>query len=289
MNLRRSAFKILGLLLVAAFSWGCASTPKKEPVRSDKEIYQEAERKLERKKYEQAREDLGKILTQYPESDLAPLAKLSIARAYYRERKYEEARTEYLKFLDLHPQHERADEVHYFLGLTYFDQINSVDRDQSSTQKALDHFQTLTDAMPDSPYAQEAARKSEICRKKLAEKELYVGTFYFNRGRYEAALHRFKVVLGKYPGLGLDDQALYYVGESLWRLDQKERAKEAFQHLLQEHPDSRFAYEAGKRLGITVASKPRRESSGSFLTNLLHSLKQSFKELKDSIVELGKE
>ncbi len=284
MDSRRLIFKILSVLIVVVIIASCASAPKRDVTRSDKEIYQEAERKLQRKKYEDSRKELENILIRYPDSDLAPLAKLGIARAYYMERKYEEARTEYFKFLDLHPQHEKADEAHYFLGLTYYDQIDSVDRDQSSTQKALSEFQIVADTMPDSPYAREAAKKAEVCRKKLAEKEIYVGNFYLKRDEYKAALQRFQAVLDKYPGLGLDDQALYFKGETLWGLGQKERAKEAYERLIKEYPDSPYAYDAGKRLGIAMAQK-----SGSFFFNLLNSLKQSFKEVKDSILELGRE
>lgn len=240
----------LGFALFAFLLASCAAKQPPMVERSDRELYTLAEGAIQRKEYEAARNDLQQLLKQFPESELQPWARLLLGRAFFLEKQYDEARAEYAKFLDLYPQHEMIDEAHYFTGLSYFNQMERVDRDQSFTQKALEHFQLILSQMPDSSYVQDVKVKAAICRRRLAEKELYVGTFYLHRGNYAAALARFETVLNRYHGIGLDDRALFYKMASLLRLEQKEKAQEAFRRLLQEHPGSPLVKEAAKELGV---------------------------------------
>lgn len=172
---------------------------------------------------------------------------LDSARSAFGEEKYQEARGLYLGFLNLFPHHELAGEAHYFLGLSYFKEVRDVDLDQSFTRKAVEQFEAVLEK-PDSPYAADAQAKLDPCRRRLAEKELYVGMFYLKRGRYAAALGRFETILNKYQGNGLDDQALFYKGEALWRLQRQEEGRAAFRHLLEDHPGSPMVEKAADRL-----------------------------------------
>ncbi|HWT78498.1 MAG TPA: outer membrane protein assembly factor BamD, partial [Candidatus Methylomirabilis sp.] len=209
----------------AIYDFLYGSPARREGQRSDQELMRSAEVSMERHNYEDARKDLQRLMNQFPDSDLVTLARLASAKALYMERKYDEARAEYQRFLDLHPQHDRADEAHYYLAMAYFRQSDTPDRDQSFTRKALDEFELLINQMPDSQYTPDARERRVECRRKLAEKELYVASFYFDHGQYGAAAGRCSRLLAEYPGAGVDDVALYYLGESLWRLEQKDQAR----------------------------------------------------------------
>ena len=132
-----------------------------------------------------------------------------------------------------------------------------MDRDQSFARQALAQFQIVVKTMPDSTYAEDAGAKAAICRRRLAEKEMYVGNFYFARAEYGAAVNRFNAVLKEYPGIGLDDEALYYKGEALWRLEQRQASAEAFERIVREFPESSYAPQAAGRLGVKLV-KPVR-------------------------------
>jgi outer membrane protein assembly factor BamD len=60
------------------------------------------------------------------------------------------------------------------------------------------------------------------CRRILAEKEFYVGEFYFNQKKYQAALRRFETVAREYPNVGLDFKVGFYIQESRRRLAEAE-------------------------------------------------------------------
>ncbi|HSD52105.1 MAG TPA: outer membrane protein assembly factor BamD [Candidatus Methylomirabilis sp.] len=258
--------------------------PQRATQRSDQDLLRSAETEMQRRRYEEAYQDLQRLMNQYPESDLLATARLAAARALYLQKKYDEARADYQRFLELYPQNEHSDEAHYYLGMTYFRQADSPDRDQSFTKKALEEFDVLITQMPDSQYTPDARERRVQARRKLAEKELYVGTFYFDRGNYAAAAGRFTNLLRQYGGAGFDDAALYYLGESLWRLEQTDEARPAFQRVVQDHSESEWALPAAQRLGVTLVriGAPKPKGPG-FFTRMWQGLGEAWEEMLDTV------
>jgi len=253
---------------------------------SDQELMSRAEAAIGTKKHDEGRKNLQRLINQFPESEMVPAARLSVARSYFTERRYDEARAEYQRFLELFPQHERVDEAHYYIGLSYFKQMDKMDRDQSFARKALAEFQTVASEFKDSQYAADARAKLTQCRRQLAERELYVGRFYFHRGSYGAAIKRFEKILRDYPGSGYDDHALYYLGESLWELEQPTAAKAAFQKLVAQFPESDMAPLAAKRIGVTLVQDPAtRKPPPRFFSGVLATVKDTFSELKGAVLD----
>ena len=162
-------------------------------------------------KYEKAIESFQKLKDWYPFSKFAILAELKVADAYYRLKQYEDAIFAYEEFERLHPRNEAVPYVIYQIGMCYFVRIDTVDRDQTSTQKALETFDRLTRQFPDDPYSFSAVEHMKKCIKTLAGHEFYVGLFYFKSKHYKAALHRFKAVLERYPDVGVHHKALQYI------------------------------------------------------------------------------
>lgn len=287
-RLRHGWLPLLGLCLLlqgcAIYNYLYGPPPRREAARTDQELLRSAEVAMERRDYADAHKDLQRLMNQYPDSELVTSARLASAKALYLEKKYDEARAEYQRFLDLHPQHERADEAHYYLAMSYLRQTDSPDRDQSFTRKALDEFELLINQMPDSQFTPDARERRTQCRQKLAEKELYVGIFYFDRGRYAAAVGRFNSLLTQYPAAGFDDVALYYLGESLWELEQKDEARAALQRVVQEYSQSEWAAPAAARLGITLVriGPPKPKGPGP-MDRMWVDLKDGWKELLDTL------
>lgn len=287
-RLRPAWLLLLGCSLLlqgcAIYDYLYGPPPRREGQRSDQELLRSAEVAMDRRRYEDARKDLQRLMNQFPDSDLVTAARLASAKALYMEKKYEEARAEYQRFLELHPQHERADEAHYYLAMAYFRQADSADRDQTYTRKALDEFELLITQMPDSQFTPDARERRVQCRRKLAEKELYVGTFYFGRGNYAAAAGRFSNLLAQYAGAGYDDAALYYLGESLWQLEQKEQARAAFLRVVEEYSQSDWAPQAAARLGVAlVRTGPPKPKGPGPIDRMWGGLKETWDEFADTL------
>lgn len=284
----RASARRRGLLLVlavAGMGLSCASRGREMLPHGEGGLYWRANADFQRGNYAEAREKLQILLNQYPGSVLAPDARLGVARTYFEERLYHEARSEYQKFLQLHPAHERIDEALYHIALASFRQMERVDRDQSMTRQAVQGFRHLLTEVPDSPYAPGARAHLAEARRRLAEKELEVGLFYFRREEHAAAAGRFTLVLREYAGLGLDGEALYYLGEIARARGDEVEAAAAYHRVLTEFPDSPFAVAAGRRVGVLVEARPAAtpEAKSTRNPSLLELLRDSWTDFRESV------
>ncbi|MCP4746406.1 MAG: outer membrane protein assembly factor BamD [Desulfobacteraceae bacterium] len=147
----------------------------------------------------------------YPFSKYAILAELKIADAHYNLDEFPEAIMAYEEFEQLHPKNEAIPYVIYQIGRCYYDQIDTIDRDQTSARKAMTHFNRLIQSFANNIYAQKAQSHILNCLKSLSGHELYVALFYYKSKYYEAALQRFLMVVQNYPDVGNHNKALYYI------------------------------------------------------------------------------
>lgn len=287
MRARVSRWGLLLVLVAAGMGLSCASRGREMLPHGEAGLYWRANADFQRGNYTEAREKLQILLNQYPASVLAPAARLGVARTYFEERLYPEARSEYQKFLQLHPAHERIDEALYHIALASFRQMERVDRDQSMTRQAVQGFRLLLTEVPDSAYAAEARAHLAQARRRLGEKELEVGLFYFRREEHTAAAGRFTLVLREYAGLGLEGEALYYLGEIARARGDEAEAAAAYHRILTEFPDSPFAVAAGRRVGVRVEARPAAtpdpEAKSTRNPSLLELLRDSWTDFRESV------
>jgi outer membrane protein assembly factor BamD len=179
------------------------------------ELYQEG-------RYKKAIESFQRVKEQYPLHDLVVSAEIGIADSYFSNENYVEAEMVYRDLISLRPTNENLPYAIFQLGMCHYNQMGAIDRDQVETLKALKEFERLVARFPNSKFSVLAERHILECRKRLAEKEFYVGNFYFKQGKYKAALGRFEIIAREYPGIGLDDKVRYFLEESRKRLIRQE-------------------------------------------------------------------
>lgn len=189
---------------------GCAWFEIREE-KSAQELASSGINEFKNSNYRKAIELFEKLRDWYPFSKYAILAELKIADAHYYLKEYEEAISAYGEFESLHPRNEAIPYIIYQIGLCYFEQLDTVDRDQTCAKKGLDAFNRLTGQFPDDTYAKKAGEYKKKCHDSLAGHEFYVGLFYYKNKHYKAAMQRFKTVLSKYPDVGIHQEALRYI------------------------------------------------------------------------------
>jgi outer membrane protein assembly factor BamD len=224
--------KILTIVLLVLIA-GCAKEPPFDPVNK----FKDAENKMQKFKYEEARKAYQEIQEKAPDRSYDADIMLRIADTYYGEEKYAEAQVEYQAFINFHPVHRDASYAQYQIGMCSYQEITTIDRDPALTRTALKEFQALLTKYPGSPYEEEAKKYITICRDKLAEYELYVGRFYHKKGSYLAAVGRFEKLLKDYPGSTAEKDALYYAGLSYQELGEKAKAISDFETLAAKYPN----------------------------------------------------
>jgi len=235
---------LLLLIVTFGFLWSCRHAPKGDDgsIVPAETLYMKAMEFYRVNNYIDAFDAFQKCRTRYPISEWGIKAELKMADCLYYQKQYETAFTQYQEFTRLHPTYTNIDYAYYQMGMSYYNQICSIDRDQSFTREAIKNFQQLLSTFPSSPYASSAREKIAECKKSLAEHVLYIGNFYYRTGAYDAALHRYMEALNDYRDyLQSPDLLIFQLGKLSLRLNRPNDARKQFVALLQEYPESPYA------------------------------------------------
>jgi outer membrane protein assembly factor BamD len=207
--IRHTALALIPALLILT---ACSGTDDEDYVeRPVEELYNEAQDLLEDGDARRAGQAFEEVERQHPYSQWATRAQLMSAYAYYEANSYDEAIAAAERFIELHPGHPDVPYAHYLIGMSYYERISDVGRDQKMTEEALAAFDELRRRFPNSQYARDAELKADLARDHLAGKEMAIGRYYLRRGQYVAAINRFRNVVEGY-------QTTTHVAEALHRL-----------------------------------------------------------------------
>jgi outer membrane protein assembly factor BamD len=162
----------------------------------------------------------------YPFSRYAILAELKIADAHFHLKEYLQAIAAYEQFENMHPRNDAIPYVINQIGLSWFHQMDTVDRDITPAKNAMAQFKRLMEQFPDSEYALEAPERIQACIDQIAGHELYVAKFYMKTGQYLAGLKRFEHIVEYYPGTPQSETALNLIPECAALLAKDDKKKD---------------------------------------------------------------
>lgn len=177
---------------------GCSSAPidENDPV----SMMKDAENDIESDHYQFALEKLRAIKNRFPYSKQAVDAQLRVADVYFMQESFGEAALAYEAFKDLHPKHEKTPYAMYRQALSHYKDIPStVARDMTAAKQAQVAYEAFLQRFPNAPEAVEGKKQIAEIRQKLAEKENYIGFFYFRREYFKTAKTRYDKTLELYP------------------------------------------------------------------------------------------
>ena len=175
---------------------------------------------------------------QHPYSQWATRGQLMAAYALYKAGEYDQAIDAARRFIDLHPGHKDVPYAHYLVGISYYDQISDIGRDQKMTELAYQSFNELIRRFPDSDYGRDAKLKADLARDHLAGKEMEIGRYYQRQGKYVAALNRFRTVVDQYQTTSHIEEALHRLTETYLALGIREEAIKTAAVLGHNYPGS---------------------------------------------------
>ena len=234
---------LIGAAVMLSFFTHCSHTEVNKE--SPDALFAEAEEAFTDERYLIAIEKYRDLKNRFPYSSRAVDSELRIADAYFEQENFLEAESAYEIFKELHPAHSKIDYVQYRIALSYFNEIPSNSaRDLSAAHKAIEEFQELEQAYPNSSYAPKAKENIIEARKRLAEHEVYVADFYFRRRHFLSASYRYAALLQEFPNLGYEEEALFRLGSSYYQTRMNANARDAFERLLKQFPESSWRGEA---------------------------------------------
>jgi outer membrane protein assembly factor BamD len=236
----------------------------------DKEIYEQAMKKAEKGRYDEARLLYNVVISTYVDSEYLPLAKLAIADTFYLEggtSNLEQAIGGYNDFAQFFPTHPRICDVKHKIAHAYMRQMGAYNRDASKAKQAEFRLQAALQSCQNSPLKPSIEENLRDVQQVLGLHELDIARFYIkNRQSYKAGESRLRDIVNKYPLFSYYDESLYLLGVSLIEQEQPEEASDYFTRLVRDYPNSEFTGEGkkylerlGKPIPAAANNNPRPE------------------------------
>ncbi|MDB5532008.1 MAG: uptake lipoprotein-like protein [Hyphomicrobiales bacterium] len=269
-------FLALGLLLLPTA--GCSTIESFNPFGGEKyetkilaeepaeDIYDQGLVRLQKRDHDGAAKKFGELEKQFPFSQWSRKGLIMIAYSNYEGQKYDESISAAKRYVGLYPSTPETPYAYYLAGMSMYNQIPDITRDQERAEEAVKIFSQLIEKFPKSEYAEEAKYKMQVARDQLAGKEMSVGRFYLGRKNYTAAINRFREVLGKYQTTRHAEEALYRLTEAYLALGITNEAQTAAAVLGHNFPDGQWYKDAYTLLAGGGLSP--EESQGSWISRL---------------------
>jgi outer membrane protein assembly factor BamD len=257
MNIR-SIFSLILVLLLAGCSFLSGAKDTKKLVAegfTPKELYEQAEDKVEAGSIDQAIDKYELILASYPDSKYAMQARLDIAFNLLKRKKYDRAIKELNQFIANYPFSSPVPYAYYLRGVSaekksssILDDIvtDSAQRDVQSLKDAFEYFSVLIEKFPESKYSKDAKKRLVYLVNALARHELYVAIYYTRIGANIAAINRSKFVIEMYPNSQSIPDALHLIAFNYDLINADDLATDARKILSINFPNFTPSYSLSK-------------------------------------------
>ena len=173
-------------------------------------IYQHGKEALKNKNYTEAVKRFEALDVQYPYGAETEWAQLYLIYAYYMQEEYALSIAASNRFIRIHPTNANVDYAYYMRGIAdYYQNLGILERvfsadlatrDLTQIQKSFGDFDELVLRFPNSRYAPSAHQYMIYLRNILANHELEVAQYYFDRKAYVAAANRASNLVAHYQG-----------------------------------------------------------------------------------------
>ena len=216
-----------------------------------KELYEQAELKVNAGSIEQAIDQYEVILSSYPGSKYAIQARLDIAFNLLKQNKYNRSITTLNQFIEKYPDISATPYAYYLRGVaaerkssSILDKIvtDSAQRDVESVKDAYKNFVELIETFPNSKYTEDAKSKLVVLRNTLARHELYVALYYTDINSNIAAVNRCKYIIESYPNSASIPDALHLMAYNYDIINADELAIDAREILGSSYPSYSPSY-----------------------------------------------
>ena len=251
--------QIIMMLAVVALAASCHRGPRSyQPVvdpellkMTREQIFQRAEEYFAKERWQKARSYYSHLYETYPNEPLGRRSLLRVADTYYEQGdpvNLVEAQYKYRDFINRYPTSEQADYATLRIAMCSYKQMERPDRDQQKTREALEKFDDMLRAYPNSQLKAEAEARRQEVLDRLARHEHVIARFYMKRGSWNAASQRLNYLIDQYPNFPQRDAVFFDLGQTLARLGRNGEARLYFERVITEFPQSEYAEAARRRL-----------------------------------------
>ena len=199
--------QIFATLLLLGLIQSCSDSANIQIRLPSAELYHQAMVSIEDEYYNEALNNFEILIEEHAGTRLATLAHLKMGDIYFIQSKWEESETSYRQFLLLNQRsHLTPYVLNRLIALNYernyygvFFKSRDYDRNMEPNRKLIKEYQRFYLLFPKSPYLEEVKEYHSRVMSDLAEHELNVANYYFEKQSYHSAIGRYLYLLKNYP------------------------------------------------------------------------------------------
>lgn len=254
----------LSLLLLAVIAAlllsACAGTDGQKDdtdIWSETKLYSEATAKLNDADFGKCGKYFEKLEARFPFGPYSQQAQINAAYCYWKAQEQAQALVAIDRFIKLHQGSPNLDYGYYLKGLiTFNDDLGWLgkftgqdlsERDPQAAKDAFESFKVVVERFPNSKYAPDALDRMRYIVNSLAEADVIVARYYYQRGAYLASANRAQLVIRDYDRAPAVEEALYILYKSYEKLGMVELSNDTARVFKLNFPDSPML-ETGQRV-----------------------------------------
>jgi outer membrane protein assembly factor BamD len=232
---------------------GCAGSDGQKDdtdIWSETKLYSEANEKLKDADYAKCGKYFEKLEARFPFGPYSQQAQINAAFCYWKAQEQAQALVAIDRFIKLHQGSPNLDYGYYLKGLISFnDDLGWLgkftgqdlsERDPKAAKEAFESFKVVVERFPDSKYAPDSLDRMRYIVNSLAEADVIVARFYFQRGAYLASANRAQLVIRDYDRAPAVEEALYLLAKSYEKLGMTDLSNDAARVFKLNFPDSQM-------------------------------------------------
>ena len=238
------------LILLVFFIISC-STDDKDQYKNDQSLYEDnsledyelfnlANNYISSNQLELALDELDKIEVLYPSSPYANKSMLVTAYIHFLMKDYESTRALAEMYKSYYPGSKDIIYANYLEAMTYYVLLKKSEYSQENTKIALEKFNFILNAYPNSRYEIDIIMKTKIINNNLAAEKLSTAKFYLNKGNINGSLVYLKDIFENHSSSLSIEETLFLITKTYYSLNELELAKNYASILAYNFPNSKW-------------------------------------------------
>lgn len=238
------------LIFISIFIISCSSNDKEDIISDqslyennlleDYELYEKANDYIASGQLDLALIELDKLEVLFPSSKYASKGMLITAYIHFLDEEYEKTRAIAESYKKYYPGSKDRVYANYLEAMTYYVLIKKSQYSQKNSELAIQNFNFILNAFPNSKYEIDIITKIQIIENTLAEHKLSAAKFYLNKKNINASLVYLKDIFYNYNTSLSIEETLYLLVKIYDLIDEIEIAKSYASILAYNFPESKW-------------------------------------------------
>ncbi|MFI3288231.1 MAG: outer membrane protein assembly factor BamD [Rikenellaceae bacterium] len=292
-------FKILAIFLLAALASGCSAHYKLLKSNDSMAKYEAAMANYKAKKYEKAKSLFDSALPTLVGTPYEDTIIFTLGKAFYESKDFETAGEMMDQYRNKFPRSEFTPEAEYIYAMSFYKLSGDVEKDQTSTRRAISAFGEYINRYPESKFAPEIKVLTEELYNKLYLKKYLNGALYFQLEYYLSAITSLRAILKSTPETPYKEDIEYLICKSWFeyarnsipsrQLDRYLNTIDAYYNFIASFPESK---QFGKELArIKDIAQDFVENNGTAAQSVetssakIEAAKKAISKSKDDLFE----